>query len=402
MKRRQLLTRAVNALLLFAAPKVVMSKAPEKSATPSAYITLFLCGDVMTGRGIDQVMPHSVDPVLHEPYVNNASQYVELAEARNGPIPKPVDFAYPWGDALEELKRVAPDVRIVNLETSVTTSKDHWPDKSVHYRMHPKNIPCLTAAAIDCCVLANNHVLDWGYPGLDETLQTLHDAKLKTAGAGQDLVSASTPAVIELPGKGRVLVFSFGMASSGISDDWAARDDRAGVNLLPDLSDKTVAQIVQAVQDVKRAGDIVVASIHWGGNWGYTIPSGQTGFAHRLIDAAGVDIIHGHSSHHVKGIEVYKDKPVLYGCGDLLTDYEGIAGHEQYRGDLGLMYFIRMEPASGKLAGLEMVPVQSRRFRLQRASAEDRLWLQEVLNSEGRQFNTRVEAGKENDLLLGW
>jgi poly-gamma-glutamate synthesis protein (capsule biosynthesis protein) len=49
-----------------------------------------------------------------------------------------------------------------------------------------------------------------------------------------------------------------------------------------------------------------------------------------------------------------------------------------------------------------MVPVQSRRFRLQRASAEDRLWLQEVLNREGRQFNTRVEAGKENDLLLGW
>ena len=100
------------------------------------------------------------------------------------------------------------------------------------------------------------------------------------------------------------------------------------------ISEKTVAHIKQAVQGVKRAGDIVVVSIHWGGNRGYAIPSAQTRFAHKLIDAAGVDIIHGHSSHHVKGIEICKDKPIIYGCGDFLTDYEGISGQEGYRGDL--------------------------------------------------------------------
>lgn len=379
-----------------------MSEASEKTGNPPAPITLFLCGDVMTGRGIDQVMPHPGDPVLYESYVRNAKQYVELAEARNGPIPRPVDFAWPWGDALEELKRVAPDVRIINLETSVTTSDEYWLDKGIHYRMQPKNIPCLTAAGIDCCVLANNHVLDWGYKGLEETLQTLHDANLKTAGAGQDLNEARSPAVMELPGNNRVVVFSFGMESSGIPDRWAAKAGRAGVNLLPDLSDKTIGKIKEAVQAVKRAGDIVVFSIHWGGNWGYVIPPEQTHFAHKLIDSAGVDIIHGHSSHHAKGIEVYKDKPILYGCGDFLTDYEGITGQEKYRSDLGLMYFMRMEPGSGRLVGLEMVPVQIKRFRLHRASEEDRLWLRDTLNREGRQFNTRVEAGKENNLLLGW
>jgi poly-gamma-glutamate synthesis protein (capsule biosynthesis protein) len=402
MKRRQLLIRAAKALLLFAAPKVIMSEASEKTGTPPEHITLFLCGDVMTGRGIDQVMPHPGDPVLYESYVRNAKQYVELAEARNGPVPRPVDFAYPWGDALDELNRVAPDVRIINLETSVTTSDDYWLDKQIHYRMQPKNIPCLTAAGIDCCVLANNHVLDWGYQGLEQTLQTLHDANLKTAGAGQDINKAKTPAVMELPGKGRVVVFSFGMESSGIPCRWAAMADKAGVNLLPDLSDKTAMQIKEAVQAVKRAGDIAVASIHWGGNWGYEIPPEQTHFAHKLIDSAGVDIIHGHSSHHVKGIEIYKDKPILYGCGDFLTDYEGITGQEKYRDDLGLMYFMRMHPGSGKLVGLEMVATQIKRFRLHRASEKDRLWMRDVLNREGRQFNTRIEPGKENNLLLGW
>lgn len=402
MKRRRFLGHTINALGLFAAPKIIMSQAVDKPGKTSAHISLFICGDVMTGRGIDQVMPHPSDPVLYEPYVRNAKRYVDLAEEVNGPIPKPVDFTYIWGDALEELRRVAPDVRIVNLETSVTTSNDYWKGKGIHYRMHPKNIPCLTAAGIDCCVLANNHVLDWGYKGLEETLKTLHGAGLKTAGAGLDLAQAKAPAVFALPDKGRVVVFSFGMKSSGVYSEMAAKPGTPGVNLLLDLSDKSIRQITEEVQAVKRASDIVVASIHWGGNWGYEIHPEQIYFAHKLIDKAGIDIVHGHSSHHVKGIEVYNDKPIFYGCGDLLTDYEGIRGYEEFRDDLGLMYFVRMEPSSGKLVSLEMVPTQLRRFRLKRASEQDRLWLRDVLNREGKQFKNRVDLGKQNNLMLNW
>ncbi|HEY5602248.1 MAG TPA: CapA family protein, partial [Gammaproteobacteria bacterium] len=284
------------------------------------HITLFLCGDVMTGRGIDQVLPNSVDPRLYEPYVVDARRYVEIAEQANGPIPKPVDFAYIWGDALDELERA--DVRVINLETSVTTSADYERGKGIHYRMHPKNIPVISAAGIDCCVLANNHVLDWGRKGLAETLRTLAGAHIQTAGAGNNLAGAQAPAIMEIADKGRVLVFSFGLESSGISRHWAAQVDRPGVNLLDDLSAATVRQISQQVRAVKQPKDIVVASIHWGGNWGYPIPREQQQFAHQLLDSAAVDVIHGHSSHHFMGIEVYKDKPVIYGCGDFLNDYE--------------------------------------------------------------------------------
>lgn len=131
-------------------------------------IMLFFCGDVMTGRGIDQVMPHPCPPHLREPYVASALDYVALAERANGPIPRPVDFGYVWGDALPEFDRRRPDVRIINLETSITTSEDLQP-KGINYRMNPANVACLTAAGIDCCILANNHVMDWGSRGLLET-----------------------------------------------------------------------------------------------------------------------------------------------------------------------------------------------------------------------------------------
>jgi poly-gamma-glutamate capsule biosynthesis protein CapA/YwtB (metallophosphatase superfamily) len=359
----------------------------ERSAEPSSaanLITVFVCGDVMTGRGIDQLLPHPSDPRIHEPYVQSAERYVELAERAHGPIQQPVDFAYIWGDALEELERAKPDVRLINLETSITGSDDYWEGKGIHYRMNPGNVPCLTAARIDCCSLANNHVLDWGYAGLTETLDTLREAHIQTAGAGQDLREAEAPAVIAVEGKGRVLVFSYGLPTSGIPLSWGAAEERAGVNLLEDLSDRAIRQVKESVEAVTRQGDIVVASVHWGSNWGYDIPPEQVAFAHKLIDDAGVDVVHGHSSHHVKGIEVYKDRLVLYGCGDFLNDYEGIGGYERFRGDLALMYFVRVDPSTGRLVRLQMTPMQTKHLRANRASS------------------TQVEMDQGDTLMLRW
>src|SRR5262249_57262345 len=157
-------------------------------------IRMFLCGDVMTGRGIDQVLPHPGDPTLSESYVRDAREYVHLAEIAHGPIPRPVDFAYIWGDALREMDPPRTDVRIINLETAVTESEDYWPDKPVLYRMRPRNIGCLTAANISCCSLANNHMLDWGNEGLLETLRTLDAAGIAHAGGGRGTAGGATPA----------------------------------------------------------------------------------------------------------------------------------------------------------------------------------------------------------------
>jgi poly-gamma-glutamate synthesis protein (capsule biosynthesis protein) len=357
-------------------------------------LTLFLAGDVMTGRGIDQVMPHPGDPRIHERYAESALDYVRLAEQRNGPIPKPVPYTYIWGAALGELERRAPDARIINLETAVTKNDVPAP-KGINYRMHPKNVASLTAAKIDCCVLGNNHLLDWGEAGCVETLDVLRDAGIKTAGAGRDATHAASPAVLQSE-RGRVLVFGFGSVTSGIPRGWRATPTSPGINLLQDLSDGTARRIAAQIRAHRRDKDIVVASIHWGGNWGYEVPSEQRAFAHSLIDEAKVDIVHGHSSHHPKGVEIYRGRPVLYGCGDLINDYEGISGHARYRGDLALMYFVTMS-GTGRLDRLEMVPLQMRRFRLHRASKKDAEWLRQTLAREGRKLGTTVTL--EGDIL---
>src|SRR6516225_7129471 len=230
-------------------------------------ITLFLCGDVMLGRGIDQILPHPGDPHLRELYAGSAKTYVQLAERVNGPIAAPVDFSDVWGDALAELQRAAPHARIINLETSITQSRDYAP-KGINYKMNPENIACLTAAKVDCCALANNHVLDFGEAGLCETMDALRQAGIRSAGAGSSAAEAQVPAVIEVTNGGRILVFAFGCGSSGIPPKWAAERDRPGVNLLRDLSNRTLAAITQSAQSARRKGDVLVSSVHWGGNWG--------------------------------------------------------------------------------------------------------------------------------------
>ena len=363
-------------------------------------IVLFFGGDVMLGRGVDQILPHPSDPVLRESHIRDARDYVELAERASGRIDRPVDFAYPWGDALDELARTAPDARLVNLETSITSSDSFWPGKAVHYRMHPGNVPALRAAGIDVCVLANNHVLDFDRSGLLETLETLRREGLKTAGAGRDREEAERPARLELDSTSAVLVFGVAAANSGVPPEWAAGDQRPGVAWVASLSEWSARALADRIAREKRRGEITVASVHWGSNWGYSVPPDHVAFAHRLIDC-GVDVVHGHSSHHPRPIEVYRGRLVLYGCGDLLDDYEGISGYEEYRGNLKLMYFASLEP-SGALADLRMVPMKPRKLRLTRAGPHDARWLAGTLTRVSASFGVRFETEGDGTLRLRW
>jgi poly-gamma-glutamate capsule biosynthesis protein CapA/YwtB (metallophosphatase superfamily) len=364
-------------------------------------LRLFLCGDVMTGRGIDQALPHPVNPVLYEPCVRDARAYLHLAEKAHGSIPRALSFDYIWGKALQELDRAEIDLRIANLETAITSAETPWPSKGIHYRMHPHNIGCLSAAHISACTLANNHVLDWGYDGLSETLRSLDAAGIARSGAGNDANEAMQPAVLGTVGKGRLLLFSFGSTTSGIPEEWKATSVSPGVNLLDNPSEATAGRVCDQMRAHQQPGDLIVASIHWGSNWGYEIPREQVLFAHRLIEE-GVTIVHGHSSHHVKAIEVFRGRLILYGCGDFLTDYEGIGGSETFRGDLALMYLVEVDSDSGELIAARLVPMQMRRFQLERASAADAKWVCNLLNQLGERLGTASTLEKDNSLTLDW
>ncbi len=366
---------------------------------PDRTARLFLAGDVMLGRGVDQILPHPGDPRLRESYVTDARTYVQLAEEAHGRLTTPVEAAWPWGDALATLDHEAPDVRVLNLETSITRSDDFVPGKGVHYRMHPDNLAGLLAARPDVCVLANNHVLDFGIRGLEETLDVLSAAGVRTAGAGRDHDEARQPAVIPLGDDRRLLVFALGATSSGIPAGWAASPDRPGIEVVDEpLADHT-SEILDRIERWRRPADRVVVSIHWGSNWGYRVPRNQTRVAHALIEG-GVDVVHGHSSHHPRPLEVHRDRLILYGCGDLINDYEGIGGHEGYRADLRLLYLVDVEVETGELVGLRMLPMRARRLRLERAGPDDGEWLRSSLDEVSRDRGVRVVGGPHGDLVL--
>jgi poly-gamma-glutamate capsule biosynthesis protein CapA/YwtB (metallophosphatase superfamily) len=369
------------------------------TTSPASDVVVFLTGDVMTGRAIDQILPHPGDPTLREPVVPDARTYIRLAEEVNGRIPVPVDFAWPWGDALPLLEEYAPDVRLLNLETSVTAGGEFAPRKAVHYRMHPDNVGCLTVVRPDVCALANNHILDFGYVGLADTLQALADAGIGCAGAGLDVDQAQRPAVATLPDGGRVVVASYGMGSSGIPRGWAATGRRPGVALIPDLSDRSAAEVARRVHAEKWPGDVAIVSVHWGSNWGYDVDNGQIRFAHMLIDQ-GIDVVHGHSSHHPRPIEVYRGKLILYGCGDTVDDYEGIGSYESFRHELRLLYFASIDRQTGSLSALRMVPMRMRRMRLEGAPDDDAEWLRVTVEQMSGRFGTRINSSGDGVLTV--
>ncbi len=362
-------------------------------------LTLLLGGDVMNGRGIDQVLAHPGDPALHEEFVKDARDYVRLAEQSSGPIPRRVAADYLWGDALTELRRA--DLRIVNLETAVTRAGQAWPGKGIHYRMHPGNVDCLVAAGLDACVLANNHVLDWGREGLIETLATLRAAGLRTAGAGTGEAQAWATVSLEFGGGRRLLLLACATASSGVPAEWAAGAARPGVALLPDLSESTAQRVADHLARQRRRGDLAMLSIHWGGNWGLDLPDAHRRFAHALIEQGAVDVVHGHSSHHPLPLEVHRGRLVVYGCGDLLNDYEGIAPRGPLRSDVGCLYRVSLAD-DGALHSVEILPMRLRRFRLEHPDGAALNGVANVFDVGRDRFGTSVERTAEGWLRLRW
>lgn len=359
-----------------------MNTDPSDAPPGEDRVRIFLGGDVMTGRAIDRLFAEHLPDDFDRPGHVPASRYLAWSAALHGAEPAPLRHDYVWGAALGVLDRQQPDLRLVNLEVAVTRS-DARADKHFVFRMHPANVGCLAAAGLDCCVLANNHVLDFGRPGLVETLRTLAAAGVGTVGAGLDDADAMRPLVRRLRTGGRLLVFAWGGRDAGIREHWSAGPGRPGVAWLPDWSARSVAVVAGQVAAHKRPGDLVVVSLHWGDNWPAEVPAAHRRFARALIETAGIDLVHGHSAHHPMPVEVHQGRLIVYGCGDLVNDYEGRPEYQPRRGELGALLFADLEARSGRLLRLHVHPVRRRRFRLETALPEEAAWLERRLRGAG-------------------
>lgn len=268
---------------------------------------------------------------------------------------------YPWGDTLPLFQRA--DVRICNLECALTDGGTAWSvyPKVFHFRSDAKNVAVLTVAQIDAVSLANNHTLDFDYDGLFYTMNNLHTAGICYAGAGRNAEEAWTPAIWATNGNRLGLI-----ALTDNEPGWEATQERAGVFYVPiSLHDMRTERLLELVSKTKERVDWLIVSAHWGPNWGYLPPADHPPFAHALIDA-GADIIFGHSGHVVRGVELYKAKPILYCTGDFIDDY---AVDPVERNDHSFIFLVETEGQT--IARLLLYPTVISHFQARRATGQE-------------------------------
>ena len=326
---------------------------------------VFQGGDNMFGRAVQLTLPYQTegddqitDSQSAQLYLDQILPGVDIGDLRD----QNVRGEYLWGDVPFDL---GEDVRILNLEAAptLTINNPDIPAKTIHYHVNMYNIPLIFSkfAAPIVLSMANNHTIDMGKTALtQETLKFIPNS----VGVGNNIIRATEPKRI-----GNLAIYAFGAGCSGVPSDWAATSTSSGIAYLPPIdSDANVDAAFSIIQQSIRAEDYnrcICISIHWGPNWASTSGDNQpyrVKLAHRLIDEAGVSIIYGHSSHHIRGIELYRGKLILYGAGDFINDYENISS----KYDTGGALFIVDLNDDYTFKDLNLIPFEVKKLQCKR------------------------------------
>lgn len=283
-------------------------------------------------------------------------------------------YAYPWGNMLPSLH--ATDLNIINLETTLTKSTDAVP-KVFNFKADPDKVQTLKEARIDIVTLANNHSRDFGDTGLQETITILDAAGILHVGAGLNTKDAHHPVIIT---KKDICVGVIGFTDN--EPDWKATEIKPGTNYVHIPNDN--AKIIDAIKKLRPQVDILVVTFHWGPNMREYPSQEFIEAAHAMVDA-GADIIHGHSSHVFQGIEVYRNKLILYDTGDFVDDY---VVDPILRNDQSNFYLIYVTEKG--IEKLKLIPIIINNMQVNRASG---LIEQEIINRVKKRsvpFGTKI------------
>ena len=304
---------------------------------------------------------------------------------------RPVEHV--WGDLLERLQ--ALECLCVNLECCLSTRGSPWrrTHRRFHFRADPDwAIPALQRAGVDCCALANNHVLDFGGTALEDTLRELDDAGIARAGAGRDLGAALEPAFVTASDL-TVAVVSF----TDNVPEYGADDTEPGTAYIEIEveNERTRERVETALERADRRNpDLVIGSLHWGPNMVEQPPAAFREFARWLVDR-GVDIVHGHSAHVFHGVEVYEGSPILYDTGDFVDDY---AVDDRLRNDRSFLFECSVDD-DGRPVELRLLPteIDDRAVRLARPDAAE--WSRRRMVRLSREFMTTFDRDGEELVL---
>ena len=274
---------------------------------------------------------------------------VMLGRSFNDHIFNHKSLDYPWGNTINILKK--SDIVIANLETTITNSNDKWINKTFNYKLLPKYAKSLQFANISYCSLANNHILDFNVIGMYDTFKNLDKLDIKYAGAGKNIYQAMKPVFIT---KNNTKIGFLSAADH--YDYWKATIKSPGIWYIPIRDGNLMSwnPIFEYVRKIKQKCDILIFSLHWNYNYVDNIDPIFKNFGHSLIDN-GVDIIHGHSPHHIIPIERYKTGIIMYSLGDFVDDY---VIDKRYRNDISMIVNINLEDMELKIYPIQIKNMQ--------------------------------------------
>lgn len=282
-------------------------------------------------------------------------------------------YVYPWGNTLALLKKM--DLRIINLETTLTTHQEKN-TKVFNFKALPDRIKTLQLGHVDIVNLANNHSLDFKIEGLTETINTLNAAEILLVGAGINAQAAQQPIIIT---KNNIKVGVIGYTDNEPTSK--AEQNKPGTNYIR-VGD--VHTITQQIAALRPHVDILIVTSHWGPNMQQKPSQEIVQFAHDIIDA-GADIIHGHSSHVFQGIEIYKNKVIMYDTGDFIDDY---AVDPVLRNDQSCLFTITIDKYSPKT--ITVIPVLISNMQVNIAPENEKREIINRMQKLSQEFGTKM------------
>jgi len=282
-------------------------------------------------------------------------------------------YAYPWGNVLPLLKQT--DLNIINLETTLTNATEKV-QKTFNFKATPDKIKTLQEAHIDVVSLANNHILDFGQEGLFETITTLNSIGIKHVGAGKNKATAQQPVIIE---KNGIKIGIIGFTDN--EPAWQAHENKPGTNYFKVGDIQVIKKVVDTIRDKV---DVVVATLHWGPNMRERPTQAFKDFAHAMIDT-GIDIIHGHSAHVFQGIEIYKNRLIMYDTGDLVDDYMVDQNLRNNRS-----FFYQVETNKTGVKQVKLIPVIISNMQVNLATGKEKVAILEHMRNLSAELGTQV------------
>jgi poly-gamma-glutamate synthesis protein (capsule biosynthesis protein) len=290
-------------------------------------------------------------------------------------------YDYPFAATGRELRRA--DIAVGNLEAPLTRRGSEFIGKKYRFKTNPKAASSLREAGFSVVTLANNHIMDFGTVGLQETMENLAAEKILHVGAGANLAAARRPAFVERKGK-RIAFLAYSLTQPL---EFFAAESRAGT--APGYARFFREDIRQA----KSNADYVVVSFHWGAELSTFPKSYQVDAGRRAIDA-GADLVIGHHPHVLQGVERYRGGLILYSLGNFAF------GSTSRQADTSIIARITLD---GTIREVELLPlnVLNSQVRFQPKilnGARGRAVISK-LNELSRSWNTEIIAEGERYLV---